>query len=202
LHFVSTSASEPTPLSPQSRRRETELRITRVAQDLALERGYDGFTMDELAEATGVSRRTLFNYFPSKVDAIIGPPPARAEEMMSDLRARPANGQLFSDLAQVILAALRVDQPTRTEARRHRDLVKEPRVMEGIEARFHTLVEAVLEVAESRGEHISRSRARLATVILAALMHEALESYVDSDSETDLATWFEQILDEAYDLLR
>ena len=50
----------------------TRVRIVRCAQRLCLNAGFDGFTMDELAEAAEVSRRTLFNYFPSKVDAVLG----------------------------------------------------------------------------------------------------------------------------------
>ncbi len=34
--------------------------------------GLNGFTIEQLCEDVGVSRRTFFNYFPSKEDAIIG----------------------------------------------------------------------------------------------------------------------------------
>ena len=39
-----------------------------------LEHGLDGFTMEQLAERVGVSRRTLFYYFPAKDDAVLGGP--------------------------------------------------------------------------------------------------------------------------------
>lgn len=41
-----------------------------TALDLILERGYSAVTMDDVAEHAGVSRRTVFNYFPSKADML------------------------------------------------------------------------------------------------------------------------------------
>ena len=37
-----------------------QLAIQEAALDLTLEKGYRGFTMDELAQRTGMPRRTLF----------------------------------------------------------------------------------------------------------------------------------------------
>ena len=60
--------------SATQRKLVTSERITLCAQVLADEHGLDGFTMDELATAADVSRRTLFNHFPGKVDAVLGAP--------------------------------------------------------------------------------------------------------------------------------
>ena len=35
-------------------------------------RGLNGYTVEEVCERGGISRRTFFNYFPTKEDAIIG----------------------------------------------------------------------------------------------------------------------------------
>jgi AcrR family transcriptional regulator len=34
--------------------------------------GFTGFTVEQLCDEVGVSRRTFFNYFPSKEDAVVG----------------------------------------------------------------------------------------------------------------------------------
>lgn len=56
----------------EKQRAATAARIVRSARRLADQHGVDGFTLDDLAEAAGVSRRTLFNYFPTKYDAVLG----------------------------------------------------------------------------------------------------------------------------------
>lgn len=70
-----------------SRRREARSRISAVALELVLERGLDGVTVDEIARAANVSRRTFFNYFPSKVAACIPyTPPAELEAVRLFIR--------------------------------------------------------------------------------------------------------------------
>jgi transcriptional regulator, TetR family len=61
-------------LTPTQRRllRQSE-RIQGTAVSLAPERGPDGFTMDVLAAAADVSRRTLFNQVGDEMPVILGP---------------------------------------------------------------------------------------------------------------------------------
>src|ERR1700720_3971827 len=50
----------------QARRGESRSAIIDAAERLFLERGFGSVSMDELAEAAGVARRTLYNQFASK----------------------------------------------------------------------------------------------------------------------------------------
>ena len=50
----------------------TAARLTTVSRRLTATQGLNGFTIEELCEEVGVSRRTFFNYFPSKDDAVLG----------------------------------------------------------------------------------------------------------------------------------
>lgn len=43
-----------------------------ASQDLVLEHGLDAVTVDMICESVGVSARTFFNYFESKIDATLG----------------------------------------------------------------------------------------------------------------------------------
>ncbi|ALE91488.1 hypothetical protein AOC05_02535 [Arthrobacter alpinus] len=57
----------------RARKREaTRSAITKAARLATAQKGLNGFTIEQLCEDVGVSRRTFFNYFPSKEDAIIG----------------------------------------------------------------------------------------------------------------------------------
>ncbi|MWV48884.1 TetR family transcriptional regulator [Rathayibacter sp. VKM Ac-2803] len=66
MHSVSESANQ--------RMRERRALLGARARTLAIERGLSGFTVDELCEDVGVSRRTFFNYFPTKEQAVLGRP--------------------------------------------------------------------------------------------------------------------------------
>src|SRR3954447_3242314 len=45
-------------------------RLSRTAVELFVARGYDDVSAAEVADAAGVSRRSLFRYFPSKADLV------------------------------------------------------------------------------------------------------------------------------------
>lgn len=53
------------------KRRETMERITQAGIRLFLDRGYEATTLDDIAGAAAISRRSFFNYFSSKDDILI-----------------------------------------------------------------------------------------------------------------------------------
>jgi AcrR family transcriptional regulator len=54
------------------RKQATSSRLTALCRQLTAERGLNGFTIEEVCSEVGISRRTFFNYFPSKEDAVFG----------------------------------------------------------------------------------------------------------------------------------
>lgn len=52
------------------KRRETSDALAQTAFNLAVERGLEGFTIDDITRVVGVSRRTFANYFSCKEEAI------------------------------------------------------------------------------------------------------------------------------------
>ena len=62
-----------TPVSLRERNRlDTWALIHDQASSLACEHGLANTTVEAISEAAGVSKRTFFNYFPTKEDAILG----------------------------------------------------------------------------------------------------------------------------------
>lgn len=57
---------QPTPSLRDRRRAETAGDIARAALSLFASKGFDATTADEIAQQSGVSRATFFNYFPQK----------------------------------------------------------------------------------------------------------------------------------------
>lgn len=76
IHSMTESATthaEPAPHDLRERRKQqTRSTLVRLARTFTNERGLGGFTLEELCEAAGISRRTFFNHFASKDDAVLG----------------------------------------------------------------------------------------------------------------------------------
>lgn len=92
LHRV----SKPRPGRPP---RTTRHEIEQVALDLFATRGFEETTLDDVAAAVGVSRRTLFRYYASKNDLVWG----EFDEHLQGLRLRLAE----SPPDEPIMAVLR-----------------------------------------------------------------------------------------------
>ena len=69
-------------------RRALRAEITAQALTLIAERGFDAITVDQLASAVGVSRRTLFRLFATKEDIVVAAFEDLGEEALVALRAR------------------------------------------------------------------------------------------------------------------
>ena len=73
LYFVTDNANSGQVPGLRARKREaTRSAITASARLFTARNGLNGFTIEALCDDVGISRRTFFNYFPSKEDAIIG----------------------------------------------------------------------------------------------------------------------------------
>jgi len=187
----------------EQKRRETAHRITACAQRLTDERGLDGFTMDDLAEAAEVSRRTLFNYVPGKTDAVLGELPELPEDVVATFRAGGPHGGLVDDLAELARVALAA-KPTDREslALGRRVLVGEPRLLAAVHLRFETVIEEFAELVHEReGADFDPGRARLALRLLLAILDHALAVLVEEPSERTLVEVLDEQLGRARGLL-
>ncbi|WP_434443494.1 TetR/AcrR family transcriptional regulator [Lentzea sp. E54] len=83
--------------------REQKKAVTRrslagAALRLAMERGLDGVTVEDIADAAGVSRRTFSNYFTSKEDAVLDADRERMRTLLALVRARPGDEESWQAL--------------------------------------------------------------------------------------------------------
>jgi AcrR family transcriptional regulator len=86
------------------RRRE---QITQAALRLFAEHGFDGATIDEIAVAADVSRRTFFRYFARKEDVILDWKQRTSEELRAALAARPAGESPLDAVHQALAVVAR-----------------------------------------------------------------------------------------------
>ena len=98
----------------ERKKRETRCAIHEVALRLVSERGAAGVTVEEICDEVGVSPRTFFNYYPTKLDAAFDmalaeiPPEAAAAFVASEgdlltdaLTLLASNAELPSDYARI-----------------------------------------------------------------------------------------------------
>jgi AcrR family transcriptional regulator len=85
----------------ERKKRETREAIARTAMKLFAARGFDAVTVADVAEAAGVSEKTVFNYFPAKEDLVLHRGAERLETLIEAIRGRPAGASVvepFRDL--------------------------------------------------------------------------------------------------------
>jgi mycofactocin system transcriptional regulator len=75
-----------------------------LALELFAERGFEATTVDDLAEAAGIGRRTFFRYFPSKNDVVYGDFDAALEGLRAALAATPPSVPLLDGIRDAVLA--------------------------------------------------------------------------------------------------
>ena len=71
-------------------RRAVQAEIGDVAMRLFLERGFEATTMEQIANEAGISRRSLFRYFGTKEDIVLGNLVEAGLAVRDALEARPA----------------------------------------------------------------------------------------------------------------
>jgi AcrR family transcriptional regulator len=84
------------------RNAETRARIAEAALQLFLTQGYDETTIDQIAEAAGVGRRTVFRHYGSKEAMLFDHLSVRRDVALRQLQARPQSEPALVSLHAVL----------------------------------------------------------------------------------------------------
>jgi AcrR family transcriptional regulator len=88
----------------ERKKAETRTAISRAVLILALDRGLDAVTADDIAAAANVSVRTFHNYFGSKQEALVAAWRSELQVHVDALRDRPAGEPILVSLEHVFAA--------------------------------------------------------------------------------------------------
>lgn len=83
-------------------RRAVRAELSRLAMELFRRNGFEETTVDEIATAAGVSKRSFFRYFATKEDAVLADVDLLGEEVRAQLRARPDGEEPWDSLRAVL----------------------------------------------------------------------------------------------------
>ncbi|MGC2974188.1 TetR/AcrR family transcriptional regulator [Brevibacterium sp. FAM 25378] len=107
---MTSSSDSATPVPAEGlrerKKRERGQALRRAAIDLALEKGYHNVTVEDICERCGVSRRTFFNYYSSKEEALLGRADTVFDEedqpAIDEFEAGGPHGRLVADLEHLL----------------------------------------------------------------------------------------------------
>jgi len=101
--------TEPAVADLRQRRRDfTADEIERAAIELFAERGFTEVTVDEIAEAAGISPRTFFRYFPTKAHVVGAHRKRINHRLVRAFQARPASESTVIALKEAFLSTAKM----------------------------------------------------------------------------------------------
>lgn len=165
------------PLS-ESRRAETRLKVAMAAVALFAENGADDTSAAQIADASGISLRTLWRYFPSKEECISPLQTVGLERFIDALRSWPADRPLVDAVDEV--AWVSGDSSART--RSFMTLMKLTETEPGLKAVWmRNLAESVDPIARFLADRGGLAPGDLGVRVRAAMvlagLYEAMRDY-------------------------
>jgi AcrR family transcriptional regulator len=176
-----------TPIREQTRAVVRSL-LARTALEQFAAKGYDATTVEEVAAAAGVSRRTLFNYFRSKEDLALSGLSEQGELIAGRFAERPGKEDPWTSLR----AAFRVLEEIDTTAERRLEFVTLLFSNESLraghaekQARWQDLLTPLIEPRLPASDHRTLEARAIAAAAITCLQ-AALEEWVKQGGRVDL----------------
>jgi TetR/AcrR family transcriptional regulator, regulator of mycofactocin system len=136
---------------PGRRRVTSRAELEQTAFGLFASRGFDATTVDEIAAAAGIGRRTFFRYFPSKNDIPWGAFEAELERMRVRLKASPPEIPLMDAIRVALIDFNRVTPGAEPLHRRRMELIlRVPALLAHSTLRFAAWRAVIAEFAAER----------------------------------------------------
>lgn len=188
LHSMTESATE----GVRDRRKlQTRTDLIRNARRLTAEHGLAGFTLEELCDRVGVSRRTFFNYFASKEDAVIGrPQEGLAERALVEFAVSPPAGEsLLDELTTLFIGIFETSGLDKDEAQEFAAaLEREPRLFTSLMRSIADEERRLTEVIASReGLDLDDPAAIMAALLMGTILRRSAFQFFETENDLPFA---------------
>jgi AcrR family transcriptional regulator len=192
-----TNDSRPT--STRGRRPEIDPeQISAIAVELFAENGYDAVTVEQVATKAGISRRSLYRYFPDKYDLLLADTRRRQREVVEEFRRRPPGEPTFVSICEAFIKASKLEnaEPGVQAALLRRVLTDDERLFERFIADAQQMSEELRAlVAERHGLDGDDFRADLLVRLARAGAEAAVRRWVADGCRRDLRKTMRSTLD-------
>ncbi|MEU7003192.1 TetR family transcriptional regulator [Nonomuraea sp. NPDC046570] len=178
-------------------RRAVRSQLAEVAMKLFIERGFDETTVDDIAGAAGISKRSFFRYFPAKEDVVFEGVQALGDDIAEEFRNRPATEGPWESLHAVLREWNQEIEDERRALERQRLIETTP----VLRARFHHKRDEIrrqLADAVRTRSGLDAFAAELITACAAAALDCASDEWFRLGAKTDRA----ELIDRAFGLAR
>ncbi|WP_405535954.1 TetR/AcrR family transcriptional regulator [Streptomyces sp. NBC_00075] len=187
----------------QRTRRAVQAEIAATAMRLFLEHGFEATTMEQIAGEIGISRRSLFRYFGTKEDIVLGDHAESGRTLHAALNARPADEPPWEALRAALKTLVESLPYTPEDFLRITSMLHASPSLRGrqLEKRQQWTELLVPDIAARLGataDPMNELRARALVACALACSEAATESWVRSNGTIDM----EQAFDEAVAAVR
>jgi AcrR family transcriptional regulator len=166
----------------ERKRQQTRERLTRVAIELFLTRGFEATTLDDIAAAAEISRRSFFHYFASKEDVVLAWQDGSTDALIAAIAERPADESMLTAAENAILGMVRQFRPD--EAIALARLKRETPALQAREqAKYEKMERAMATALDKRaGDNAGPLRARLVAMITTGAIRLGSEAWLTNDA--------------------
>ena len=157
------------------------------ARQLTIERGLSGFTIEELCADVGVSRRTFFNYFPGKEDAVVGHDADSVDEtaLAAFIRGDDDAPTLLDALAELAIATVAAWDDEHDAIDPHSLIEREPHLLPHMIGAGRQLEQRIIAAIEEREQlPTGDPLARTAAVVIGSLVGNAGHRFFSNPATT------------------
>jgi AcrR family transcriptional regulator len=177
------------------RAQRTRDRLQGVALRLIDEQGFEQTTVEQIAQAAGVSHMTFFRYFPTKESVVLDDPfdPALGAAVAATPRDRPPLVRACQGLRAAVSA---LELPEEEQVRtRVRIGASSPALLAGMWANTVATQDVVAQALTTDPEESPGLAARVAAAAAVGALTAAVLAWSSSDDDVPLATRLVQALD-------
>jgi AcrR family transcriptional regulator len=136
-------------------RRAVKAEIADAAKRLFVERGFEATTIDDIAAAVGMSQRSVFRYFATKEEIVLGKFDLVVDDMLNALRQRPSGEEVWTSLRHVLGVLVSASEtPGQQELVEpiHRVVFETPALLAGYLQKLQHMQDAVVVILLDRAE--------------------------------------------------